>query len=515
MKRSIACMIVGLTLSCGADGPDTPDPTRDSPTTMGPSASNDDTTTDPGDPGPTTDPVTDPVTDPEPEKPEPEIPFLGEWYRGLGDAGPEWARCLATDADGNVFIAGSFDSEFTVGDQTVTAVPGEYEPRNDTFVASYDAMGAFRWIRSFGGIENEHPADLLVDGDGNVFVVGVNGGDVSFGSTLLQAKGGEDVHIVSYANDGEFRWAESFGGPYGETPRAAAINDAGQIAITGSYQGLFAAGDTTVASTDDWAAMEVFTMRYDTRQRRVDWVKAFRGFLIDVGTAVDIANDGSVVVGVSMQYDLAIDANTIYETGESFDGAIVNLDANGDVAWSLKLEGEGSEEVIDLALDEEGNVYAAGVFESDVRVGDIALANSAARAHDTWLSKIDRDGAPVWATAYGGEGFDQPLGVAHGQRGVYLTGRFDGDLSFGAHGLTAEGDAYDIFVASFESQGGEPRWARSLGSDGDDQPADVVLDDGRGVYVAGYTSGPLMFNDDLQPAAGAFIDAFVLRMEEQ
>ncbi len=515
MKRYIPCLILALAASCGVDdsqAPTTePEPTQSQQRPDGPSVDETPTPDEPDvDP---TDP-TDPAVDPDPEKPPTEIPFLGEWFRGLGATGPEWARSLATDQAGNVFVAGSFDTDFSVAGRAVTVVPGDNEPRNDTFVASYDPTGEFRWIQSFGSKDHEHPAEILVDTDGNVFVIGVNQGDLTFGTTVVPAKGSEDVHIVSYSNDGEFRWAESFGGPYGESPRAAAINDAGQIAITGSYQGIFNAGDTTISSDDPWSAMEVFTMRYDTKQRRVDWVRAFRGFLIDVGTAVAIDDNGDVVVGVSLQYDLQIDANTTFETGEWFDGGIVKLGDVGQVIWSLKLEGSGAEEVIALSTDAVGNVYATGVFESDVTIGAISLANASYRAHDTWLSKIGPDGTPIWANAYGGEGFDQPLGLAQGARGVYLTGRFDGTLDFEDVRLTATDEAFDVFVASFESIDGTLRWARSLGSAGDDQPGGVALDGGRGVYVAGYTSGPLMFNDDLQPAGG-FVDAFVLRMEEQ
>ena len=187
------------------------------------------------------------------------------------------------------------------------------------------------------------------------------------------------------------------------------------------------------------------------------------------------------------------------------------------MVWSYELGGDGArtEEVIALEMASDGSVYATGVFESDVEFDDIMLRNAAVRAHDTWVARFGADGQLVWANGYGGTGFDQPLGLTTRDESVYVTGRFDDSIAFGAHDLAAVGNGYDVFLASFGTSDGTVQWARSFGSDGDDQPAGVVADEGRGLYLAGYASGPFLFNESLQPRAGDLIDAFVLRVEVQ
>lgn len=531
MNRWLTCLTLSLALGCADSGltngdarTDAPDVTPDlsAPTVEQDPTPLDDpapvfTPPDPGDDAPVED--DDPISpNPDDDLPEVPAPYFGEWFRGLGSPGPAWARTVASDSEGNVYIAGTFDSEISFAATVLTAVPGDYEPRVDTFVASFAPTGEFRWMRSFGSNESDLPAEVVVDAEDNVYVVGSNQGDITFDATTLAGKGSEDVYVVSYDREGEFRWAESFGGPFGESPRSAAINSAGQLVITGSYQGLFLAGTTTLSSTDDWAAMEVFTMVFDTTSRRVEWAKGFHGFLIDTGTAVDIAEDGSVVVGVSLQYDLDLDggATVLDSAGDDFDAALVKLDSQGAIVWVTELEGGESdaEEVLDVVIGDDGSVYATGVFEDVLTLGDFELRNGASRAHDTWVAAFDSAGKTKWAKSYGKDGFDQPLGIALGVHGLYVTGRFDGDIEFESTTLQAVGEGYDIFVSSYEADGTQ-RWARSIGSEANDQPSGVVADHGRGVYVAGYASGAVMFNDTMQPTAGGPVDAFVLRLEEE
>ena len=255
-------------------------------------------------------------------------------------------------------------------------------------------------------------------------------------------------------------------------------------------------------------------MRYDTKRRAVDWVTGFQGLLIDTGTAIDVAENGDVVIGVSLQYDLAIDPQTQFDSnGDYFDGGLVLFDDNGTVVWSMELGvDDNSEEVIGVAIDEKRNVYATGVFEDEIIFDSFTLENSSTRAHDTWVAKI-ANGQTAWAYGFGDDGFDQPTGLALGPDALYVTGRFDDTIEFGTERLDAMG-GYDIFVASFVPDDGAVRWARSFGGVADDQPSGIVRDFGRGVYFSGYATGDFMFNDEMQTAAGGGVDGFVIRLEE-
>jgi hypothetical protein len=158
-------------------------------------------------------------------------------------------------------------------------------------------------------------------------------------------------------------------------------------------------------------------------------------------------------------------------TGSYDEGAsIVRLLASGAIDWSLALETgapylglEGS------AVDDEGNIYAAGAFsgtfaapgqtlESVVNPGTPADFDDprGQASLDVYLLKLDRRGQRVWLKQFGGVADQQVLGLARAPDGtlglaVSFTGRidFDGQVFLSSGGATV----HDLLLARLDGDG--------------------------------------------------------------
>ena len=234
--------------------------------------------------------------------------------------------------------------------------------------------------------------------------------------------------------------------------------------------------------------------------------------MIDTGTAIAADDSGGVAVGVSLQYDLEIGGMLLDSGGDNFDAAVVRLDAAGDVQWVREIAGPRAEEVLGLAIDADDNVYATGVFSDTIELGSATLVNPLP-GHNIFVAAWDAVGTQLWANAYGDAGFDQPLDMALRDDIVYITGRYDDVLDLGGHELRSLSEDYDIFVGAIGTADGKVRWARTFGGELADQANSIATDGGRGIYVAGYSNGPFMFDDQMMPPAATEIDAFVMRLE--
>jgi len=112
--------------------------------------------------------------------------------RFLSDAHLLWARhtigdlrgqAIAVDAAGNSYVVGDLlgTVTFGLGEATQTTLVGHSIFVRDFFVAKYGANGAFLWARSTGGHGSDQGMAIAADAAGNVHVTGMFDGAVTFG----------------------------------------------------------------------------------------------------------------------------------------------------------------------------------------------------------------------------------------------------------------------------------------------------------------------------------------------
>lgn len=91
-------------------------------------------------------------------------------------------RDVAADASGNIYAAGHFVGQGTLGSTTLTSAGGF-----DAVVASYSANGTLRWTQKSSGTGDEIPAAIALDGTSRLTLVGGLSGSGQFGSVAVSA----------------------------------------------------------------------------------------------------------------------------------------------------------------------------------------------------------------------------------------------------------------------------------------------------------------------------------------
>ena len=81
------------------------------------------------------------------------------WVRQFGSAAYEELESVATDLDGNVYVAG----------HTQGSLAGVNAGSYDAFLAKYDSSGEQLWVRQFGSAVYDELESIATDLDGNVF----------------------------------------------------------------------------------------------------------------------------------------------------------------------------------------------------------------------------------------------------------------------------------------------------------------------------------------------------------
>ncbi len=180
------------------------------------------------------------------------------WARSEAGAGGDFFTALDVDAGGNIYVAGHYYSNsITIGDTTLTNTNNNYE----LFMAKYDTDGNPLWARGASGNGNDESIGLATDGSGNVIVTGLfEAFPLTFGSATLPNGGSRDIFIVKYSTLGDFLWATSAGGTYAEESGAIATDASGSVYLTGLFGSSISFGSIAINGT---LSSNVFIAKYD------------------------------------------------------------------------------------------------------------------------------------------------------------------------------------------------------------------------------------------------------------
>lgn len=122
------------------------------------------------------------------------------------------ANAVATDAAGNVYVAGGFMGTASFGNTSLVS-----EGMMDVFVAKLDGNGSYQWAKRVGSTwDGDIARHMKADAAGNLFITGTFRSMVDFdpgpGVAPLIPYGNVDVFVWKLDTHGNYGWARRFGG---------------------------------------------------------------------------------------------------------------------------------------------------------------------------------------------------------------------------------------------------------------------------------------------------------------
>jgi hypothetical protein len=261
------------------------------------------------------------------------------WARQLAGTGDQACRAAATDAAGDVYVAGMF-----AGTLATPSGPLVSAGSHDALVMRLaGGDGTPRWIRRLGGGNNDLARAIAVDRAGDVIVGGqfagdgpVEAGSVDFGTGALGSAGDFDGFVVKLSPAGTARWARGFGDVGFDVVKSVAVDRDGELFVSGAW----------MRPQDFHAAVPLLT-------------------------------------GV-------------------MDGLVARYSPRGELVWRRLLTGGGGSQVHRIVVDHLGQPWIVGHFKGAIQLGGRALAAPPGSQRSTaYAARLTRDGAAAWAELIG------------------------------------------------------------------------------------------------------------------
>ena len=383
---------------------------------------------------------------------------------GAGSPGTVQVSKMASDAQGNCYLTGSFTGTVAFGSTTLNS------PNTaDIFVAKLNAAGAYQWAVQAGGRNGDGGASVAVDAQGAVYVTGTFIGPASFGSLAVPSVtptpfGYPDAFVARLDGAGTWQWVRTGGSDRADGAGPIVLDAGGNAYVGFSFSGLTARfGPFSVANVDPQA----------------------------VSTS---------------------------------DVVVAKLDPAGNWRWARSAGSGGYDWVSRLALDGSGHLFAYGSFEGNsLALGNLTILNSGSGSNDVYIAQLDTAGTWRWARDAGGTFIDLDGGMGLDWAGnAYIAGYFRSPaMGFGALSLPSHSGTNQIgelFVAKIDGAGNW-LWARGSGS-ANNAIADVAVSAGAEIAVTGSFAGSTLqlgtaslVNSSAYNGSRYGADAFLARLD--
>lgn len=287
------------------------------------------------------------------------------------------------------------------------------------------------WVQDVGGIGNEYVADVKVDSDGSIYVVGEFGGTIQFGGQTYTSSGGIDVFAARLTPGGEVTWFKQGGGSGIDRGKKLALGAQNTLAVAGDFMGQAQVFGTTLTSAG--GTSDMFVALLEKASGDLVWIRQGGGTAgTDSPGGVSIASDGRVTVagefrGNALWNGNALTSMTDIDTGQpSADVFIVTYAPDGQLLWLKQGAGGLTDFAVEVVHDAGGNCYVTGQFSGDIAFGQ-TYANPMVNA--SFLLRLDAAGNDVWFRRFGGGAFNHVRDMAFTSGGtLLLTGDLQGTM---------------------------------------------------------------------------------------
>jgi len=318
-----------------------------------------------------------------------------QWATFYGGSGTDWGRSCATDASGNVYLAG-----YTLSTNNIASSSNSHQPTygggDDAFLVKFNASGVRQWATYYGGSGTDWGRSCATDASGNVYLAGwtASANNIASSSNSHQPTngGGRDAFLVKFNASGVRQWATYYGGSNWDEAWSCATDASGNVYLAGYTESTnnISTPSTSHQSTNG-GGRDAFLVKFNASGVR-QWATYYGGSNTDDGysCATDALGNVYLAGHTTSTNNIASSSNSHQPTnGGSSDAFLVKFNASGVRQWATYYGGSNYDYGLSCGTDASGNMYLAGYTASANNIAsEGARQTTNAGGEDAFLVKF-------------------------------------------------------------------------------------------------------------------------------
>lgn len=423
-----------------------------------------------------------------------------DWVLKAGGVNIDEGQSVATDLEGNVYVAGNFQETANFDGQVLTATN-----ENDLFLSKYNGQGKLIWVQAINGEKSESVCDIVMDSDGKLLLFGSYDGNINFGHQSSQPVEQPNLFITRFAPSGEIEWVKILGDSTKEEAGGIAASDSGSFTILGSFIDTTKIGSYKLTGN---GSSDIFLAKFN-QNGNVTWVKTFGGSQNDLGLKIAIDNDGNHFIAGLYEDTINFDTIRLTSSGGT-DIFLAKLSPQGDVVWAKSIGSVDDDDVTALTPDDNGDIFISGNFTNRISISTKRLSSSG--KHDVFLAKFRNNGVVDWASQ--GKSindiYSTDMALAP-NNSITLIGKFQAQSYFEGTSIVPDGK-YDIFYVQYDTDG-SISWLESAGGSEEETGASIAYNHTGLAFITGSFQGTTQFESTNLVATDSS-DIFLAKFKE-
>ncbi len=301
------------------------------------------------------------------------------WSKTIGGSGYDQGNAIAADGADNVFVtgyigAGTGGADFGGGALFSAGL-------SDVFLVKYSPAGQHLWSKRFGAAGNDAGMAVSTDGSGNVIIVGSFEGAVDFGGGALTSAGMRDIFVAKYSATGQHIWSKRFGSTGDDVGYGLAVDSAGDVFLSGKFQGSVSFGGTALTSA---GGDDIFLVKLAGATGNHSWSKSFGSTSGDASLGLAVDTSRSVVMTGYFTGSVNFGGGALSSSG--LDVFVAKYAGDGTYTWSRRYGGFDTQIANAVAVAGTGDVSVTGYFSTGIDLGAGPMASSG--SYDVFLAGI-------------------------------------------------------------------------------------------------------------------------------
>jgi len=350
------------------------------------------------------------------------------WYSYLGGGGEEEASSICTDADGNLYIAGTTTT--LSGLSTLGAHQEVGMMNEEIFILCLNSSGERQWSTYFGGAGKDENAQIAINADGKLMVAFTTTSNnlLVLDGSQATIGGAQDMFLSEWSTTGELLWSTYRGGSGDEKVESVAVTSDNHWLIGGQAGSAMLANGGFQVSYG--GAGDGFLACYGNDHQPI-WSTYIGGSGSESIFDISVKDGFITATGYG---DGAVGLATISGTyGGGEDAFVIQLSNAGARIWSRFVGGSNNDRGLCISQDVFGQVYIGGISNSpNLHFGN--WTDAYAGQNDGLVAKLFDDGSLQWSGYLGGSLNDQinDLKMINGQRMQFCGNTFsDNSVRYG------------------------------------------------------------------------------------
>ena len=181
---------------------------------------------------------------------------------------------------------------------------------------------------------------------------------------------------------------------------------------------------------------------------------------------------------------------------------VAKYDSSGTYLWSFGFDGDNTNQVNNLVLDSNNNIYLCGSYKGSVNFGGVnpggVLHSTSGSDSEGFLVKYSSSGVYQWAKTFGSNYGSNNHGEAcndlavDSSDNVIIVGVFDYTVYFGGEDIASSANLRDWFIVKYNHLGVH-QWSHRKGGSLSDAANSIAISVSNDIYIAGYFKSGVNF----------------------